>query len=124
MIDAAALLAGMLDAIEQRPELAARLRSVLAGAVDLDAPIAIADCGESVRTLRRAIRAGELAGSKRGRSYYTTRRALTAWRAASHETPKVTQKVESPSRNERTAADRALARARAAGVLRVVGGGR
>ncbi|HET7539992.1 MAG TPA: helix-turn-helix domain-containing protein [Polyangiaceae bacterium] len=70
--------------------------------------------GVPVRTLRNAIRVGELVAAKAGREYLVERSALTAWLAARRVRPK------SKAEPVETEVDRALARARRAGALRPV----
>jgi excisionase family DNA binding protein len=71
----------------------------------------LAGCGVSVRTLRAAIKAGELPASKVGREYRVRRADLTAWMTG--------RRVE-PRQTEQTPAERAIARAANAGRLRRV----
>ena len=72
------------------------------------------EAGVPVRTLRKAIRSGELSASKVGRSYVVERSALTAWLEMRRVRPKAKAvPVE-------TEADRAIARARRAGTLRPI----
>ncbi|HEX4475838.1 MAG TPA: helix-turn-helix domain-containing protein, partial [Polyangiaceae bacterium] len=77
-------------------------------------------CGVSVRTLRGAIKRGELAASLVGRELLVRRADLQAWidgrrvRADEHD--------ESRPAPTRTPAQRAIDRARLEGSLRVVGG--
>jgi excisionase family DNA binding protein len=76
--------------------------------------------GISVRTMRAAIRAGDLEAAKVGREYRITRAALDGWLDGRRVRP--SPRTE-PTR-ELTAAERAIERARRAGALRVVGAGR
>lgn len=101
-------------------ELAALVHEAVAAALGTrlqsDELVPLAAAGVPVRTLRKAIRAGELAASKAGRSYVVERAALREWLAARRVTPKAKPKpVE-------TEADRAIARARRSGALRPVRG--
>jgi len=116
-----ALLAEVAEALESDPELAARVRTALG----LDGPATAAaetlrlrDAGPPVRTLRAAIARGELAAMRVGREYRVRRGDLEAW---------LESRRVAPGRRERqpkkqSAAERAVARARRAGSLRVVGG--
>ena len=70
--------------------------------------------GVSVRTLRRAIRAGELTAVKAGRSYVVERAALAAWLESRRVRP------NAKAEPVQTEADRAIARARRSGALRPV----
>ena len=84
-----------------------------------DARVARATPGPPVRTLRSAIRRGELPAVRVGRSYMVTRSDLDVWLDARRVQPRppVRREPSSP-------AERAIARARRDGTLRVVGGGR
>src|SRR5690606_24261037 len=78
--------------------------------------LALRDCGPPVRTLRAAIKAGELSACRVGREYRVRRADLEAWLEARRVEPRAAvEPTESP-------ADRALARAISAGGLRVVKG--
>lgn len=115
MIDAHALLLACRDALRSDPELRAELRALLTESSDK--PIPLSKCGESVRTLRAAIAAGELDATKCGRSYYVTRDALEAWRVSRRVQPR-----ERAQREPSSPAERAIERARRSGALRLVGG--
>lgn len=78
----------------------------------------LADCGVPVRTLRGAIRRGELRASKVGRSYFVQRDDLAAYVEARRVSP------APPQPRKLTAAQRAIQAAQRAGTLRVVGGAR
>jgi len=87
-------------------------------------PKPLGSFAEPVRTLRRAIRSGELQASKAGRNYYATDEAVAAWRAARRVdcSAKARPNVSRPAK-QLTAAERAIERARAAGGLRAIAGG-
>ncbi len=71
-------------------------------------------CGAPLRTLRAAIRAGELPAVKVGREYQIRRTDLGAWLQARQVKPRPKPEVEESE------ADRAIARARRSGALRSV----
>lgn len=101
-----------------------RIAAEQAPAPALAAPsdwLPLRDAGVSVRTLRAAIAAGELPAVKVGRAYEVQRADLDAWRAARRVAPR--ERKAAPAKQQ-TAAQRAIARAQAAGALRVVGGAR
>ncbi|GMV14703.1 MAG: hypothetical protein AMXMBFR56_29270 [Polyangiaceae bacterium] len=83
-----------------------------------DAPIALASTGQPVRTLRAAIRRGELEAVRVGREYRVRPSALAAWLEDRRVAP------EAKPERESTAAERAIARARLEGGLRAIAGGR
>jgi excisionase family DNA binding protein len=73
-------------------------------------------CGVPVRTLRAAIKRGELVASKAGRAYLVSSEALATWLELRRVTPREEARPEKPQ----TAAERAIERARRAGTLRAV----
>lgn len=73
-------------------------------------------CGVPVRTLRGAIRRGELVASKVGRGYVVASADLAAWLELRRVAPPRKAEVAAPQ----TAAERAIERARRAGTLRAV----
>ena len=101
-------------------ELAELVRGAVAAALGACSPglelVPLAAAGVPVRTLRRAIRAGELPASKAGRSYVVSRADLAAWLEAQRVLPRPAPEAVS------TEADRALERARRSGALRPVRG--
>jgi len=111
-----ALLAELLQALESEPDLTARLRALL-GSSASDDWITLKEARVSVRTLRAAIRRGDLAASKIGRNYRIRRADLDAW-IASREIDIPAE--ERSSSEEQSPAERAIARASAAGKLRAV----
>lgn len=95
------------------------VREAVAEALDAratDSPVPLAQCGESIRSLRAAIRAGELNAHKSGRAYYVTRAELERWRSSKRVLPRERQPIAPDS-----PAQRAIERARQRGALRVVG---
>jgi excisionase family DNA binding protein len=96
-------------------ELADLIRAAVAAALgprEAGELVPLAAAGVPVRTLRKAIRAGELPASKAGRTYVIERSALRAWLDARRVKPNAkAEPVE-------TEADRAIARARRSGALR------
>lgn len=79
-----------------------------AGVVASDETLSLRDCGVSVRTLRTAIKRGELPASKAGREYRIRRSDLDSWLAQKTVSP--TQPVSHDNASG-SAADRAIARA-------------
>jgi excisionase family DNA binding protein len=80
-----------------------------------DDRVPLAAAGVPVRTLRKAIKAGELVAVRAGRSYFVRRADLDAWLTAQKRfEPR--QKPEAP----KSEADRAIERARRSGALRPV----
>jgi hypothetical protein len=122
MIDCSSLLAAMLAAAEQDPALVARLRRLLGAPAAADDLLDARAAGLSAREFRAAVRRGELEASRVGRRYVCTRAALTYYleRKRVAATPDAAGAVTEPS----SPAERAIARARATGSLRLVGGGR
>ncbi|HEX4474062.1 MAG TPA: helix-turn-helix domain-containing protein [Polyangiaceae bacterium] len=117
-----ALLVQVLDAIESDPALAQRARALLLGEVPAskETLLPLKSCGVSVRTLRGAIKRGELEASLVGRELLVRAADLQTWidgrrvRADEHEHVAPNMK--------KTPAQRAIDRARLEGSLRVVGG--
>ncbi len=113
------ILAELASALEADPALAARLRRVLGAEPRSDAErFPLKKAGVPVRTLRRAIAAGELAAERVGREYFVRREDLEAWFTSRRAKP-AEKKPREPS-----AAERAIERARREGSLRLVGGAR
>lgn len=119
---ARAILAEVAEALEADPELAGRVRSALG--LDTARPpgetLALRECGPPVRTLRAAIASGELAAVKVGREYRVRRADLDGWL----ESRRVEPGERQPKARKLSAAERAIARARRDGSIRLVGGTR
>ncbi len=103
----------------QADELRALITEAVAAALGTraltnDELVPLAAAGVPVRTLRRAIGAGELPATRCGREYRVRRRELEAWLEARRVQPKA--KAE-PIKSE---ADRAIERARRSGALRTL----
>lgn len=77
------------------------------------------ECGPPVRTLRAEIRAGKLAATRIGRSYYIERADLNRWLESRRYDPRQ-RSTRRNCESAKTAADRAIERAQRAGALRVV----
>jgi excisionase family DNA binding protein len=90
--------------------------ALLKPAVAGNALLPLERCGPPVRTLRAAIKRGELAASKVGRGYLVSAAALAEWLEARRVTPRAETLPEKPQ----SAAERAIERARRAGSLRAV----
>lgn len=78
--------------------------------------VALANAGPPIRTLRLAVRRGELAAMRVGRSYMIRRADLAAWLQARAVKPRPAVR-----REPTTPAERAIERARRDGSLRLVG---
>jgi excisionase family DNA binding protein len=115
----AVLLEGVAEALEQDPKLALRIRTALGITQPStpNVPLRLRDIGISIRTLRAAIRDGELKAAKVGREYVVAQADLDRWLQRHQVAPKPQEQPDSPA----AAAQRALKRARQRGTLRVVG---
>lgn len=125
------LLLTALDCIEKDPALAQRFARVLGKpSGDHGELLRLSECPASVRTLRAAIRAGELPAQLVGREYRVRAADLDAWlqrhcvvpaeRAATLARRKHRARAVSDGTPGETPAARAVARARRSGALRSV----
>ena len=96
--------------------IASAVVALLRPAVNGNGLLPLERCGPPVRTLRAAIKRGELEASKVGRGYVVSAEALAAWLELRRVAPRIQTRPEKPQ----TAAERAIARARRAGSLRAV----
>lgn len=106
-----------LDALAD--SIAARLRLPPAGAEDVFTVEALAGQGLPARTVRKAIKDGELPASLVGRNYVVMRADRDAWLAKRRVRPNAKPTNGKPQ----SAAERAIDRARRAGTLRAIPGG-
>jgi hypothetical protein len=133
MIDVRSLMFAILEICERDSELCARLGRVFSTSA-ADDIVAAQDSGLSPREFRAAIRRGELAGSKVGRRYVSTRAALSDYLARRRVEPKPypERRREKPkpldcsqvSTEAERDAEQAIQRALKNGSLRLVGSNR
>lgn len=112
------LFEALVAAAEAEPDLAKRALlafGVRAPGADSEL-VKLRDVGVPVRTLRAGIAKGELTAVRVGREYLVRRKDLDDWL----DRARVKTRTPKPCVTEQSAADRAIARARSEGRLRVV----